>query len=84
MSCLQKNQMGSEPFVIVRFQVGKPEVRPEGMRIVPVSKPSPSGSQGLANEDWVTEWFPGLDKSSRSVHCLLDTQTSYRLTIQRR
>ena len=60
MSCLQKNQIGSDVFVIVRFQVGKPEVVPIGIRILPESKPFPSGSHGSLKEDWVIEWFPGL------------------------
>ena len=48
---MQKNQMGSEAFVIVKFQVGKPEVAPMGMRMLPESKPFPRGSHGSLNED---------------------------------
>lgn len=62
-SCLQKNQMGFEVFVIVKFQVGNPVVKPIGMKIVPVSNPSPIGSHGSAKVDWVTEWLPGAPEN---------------------
>ncbi len=60
-SCLQKNQMGVDELVIVKFQVGTaaPSATPVGMRMLPESKPSESGSQGLAKDDCVTEWLPG-------------------------
>lgn len=54
-SCLQKNQMGFEVFVIVKFHVGNPVVKPIGMKMVPVSNPSSRGSHGSVKLDWVTE-----------------------------
>lgn len=61
-SCLQKYQMGFEASVIVKFHVGNPEVKPGGMKMVPVSKPSLRRSHGPLKEDWVTEWLPGLQE----------------------
>jgi len=59
--CLQKNQRGFESSVIVRFHVGNESVAgvPVGIKMLPESKPSESGSQGLAKDVWVTEWLPG-------------------------
>jgi len=56
---LQKNQIGVEAFVIVRFQIGNPLVVFAGMETYPESKPSATGLQGLLKEVWVTLWFPG-------------------------
>ena len=64
-SCLQKNQMGAEVFVIVKFHVGNPPVV-SGMKMLPESNPFPRGSHGLSNEDCVMEWFPGLGWISTS------------------
>ena len=51
MSCLQKNQIGSEALVIVKFHVGKPLEVPIGIRILPESNPFPRGSHGTSNDD---------------------------------
>ena len=49
-----------EPFVMVRFQVGKPSAWPCGINTQPESNPPLNGWHGLANELCVIEWFPGL------------------------
>jgi len=61
-SCLQKNQMGLESSVMVRFHSGT-VVGASGRKIQPESKPPASGVHGLANDDCVTEWFPGAPEN---------------------
>ena len=49
--CLQKNQMGCDWLVTVKFQTGNDAVVgvPCGMKMLPESKPSESGSQDGKN-----------------------------------